>query len=78
MELFGGLQALWHVRTEPGAPKDDPRLFETLRRLPETLRAIDDLQAWGILKDDIETSRIPDRYLGRLVTLWVMLDLVRR
>ena len=77
IELLGGLQALKKRRQDSAIPKDDPLLFESLRRSPEIARAFDDLKAWKILADDVAVCQIPDRYLGRLITLWITLDLVR-
>jgi len=77
VELLGGLKALIKRHQKPVIPINDPILFESLRRTPEVVRAIDDLKAWKILADNVAVNQIPDRYLGRLITLWITLDLVQ-
>lgn len=77
IELLGGLQAWMKSRQKSAIPKEDPALFETLRRIPEVARVVDDLKAWRVIADDVSVNQIPDRYLGRLITLWITVDLVR-
>ena len=77
IELLGGLKILEKSRQERVASKDDPLLFETLRQIPEVDQAVDDLKAWKIVVDDLSIAKIPDKYLGRLITLWITLDLIQ-
>ena len=77
IELLGGLKAWMKSRQKSAIPKEDPVLFKTMRRIPKVARIVDDLKAWKIIADDVPVSQIPDRYLGRLITLWITLDLVR-
>lgn len=77
IELLNGLRMLGRNPQKSLVPKEDPRLFVTLRENPKVARAINELRAWGIIANDVRLDQIPDRYLARLISLWITLDLIQ-
>lgn len=78
IEIMGALLSLSRHRRKLSAPLNDPLLLETLRKLPRVAQAIDELKEWKIVADNVSIDQVPDRYLARLISLWITLDLVRR
>lgn len=76
VEFLRVLRALWEGRWKSPIPKENPLLIQTLRHSPQTARVLDDLKALKVVADNIGVNEIGDRYLGRLLTLWILLDLI--
>lgn len=75
-DLFRGLLSVAHPNRDKNIPKEDPLLWEVVQTKVNEEGVIQDLKEWKILDSIIEVKHIPNRYLGRLVTLWKLCRII--